>query len=225
MIIVFDLDDTLYSEIDYVKSGFTHVSKVISAFVSQPEIEIYDCLMNILKRDGRGHVFDTFLSERGIYSSKLAMRLVMEYRKHNPKISLSPETYEVLEHLRRGHNLYLVTDGNKLVQERKVQVLGIEFFFKRIFITHRFGLHASKPALKCFESIKEIESVDWDQIVYIGDDPNKDFVNLNKVGAKTIRRRFGRFKTLSLDKDYEAQWEIRELDELPLIINDLHIDS
>lgn len=221
MIIVFDLDDTLYSEIDYVKSGFTHVSKVISAFVSQPEKEIYDSLMTILKRDGRGHVFDTFLSERDIYSRKLAMRLVMEYRKHYPKISLSLETYEVLEYLKSEHNLYLVTDGNKLVQERKVQALSIKFLFKRIFITHRFGLHASKPALKCFEIIKEIEGVDWDQIVYIGDDPNKDFVNLNKVGAKTIRRRFGRFNTLSLDKDYEAQREIKELYELPLIIKDI----
>ena len=40
---------------------------------------------------------------------------------------------------------------------------------------------ASKP---CPETI--FGSV-WEELVYIGDNPAKDFVNLNGVGAKTIR--------------------------------------
>ena len=31
-------------------------------------------------------------------------------------------------------------------------------------------------------------------MVYVGDDPNKDFVNLNPLGMKTVRVLTGRFK-------------------------------
>ena len=42
-----------------------------------------------------------------------------------------------------------------------------------------------KPSLKCFKK-KKIENCKWENISYFGDNEKKDFINLNKVGAKTI---------------------------------------
>lgn len=214
MIIVFDLDDTLYSEIEFVKSGFLCVSKILSSVVKQNESKIYNELLTIMQREGRGRVFDTYLAHHNIFSKKLLKQLVTEYRKHKPKIALPLESSIILQELQLKYSLYLVTDGHKLVQENKILALGLQPYFKRVFITHRYGLAASKPSLKCFEIIKNSEGVEWNKIVYVGDDPNKDFVNLKKVGAKTIRKKTGRFATLLLDMNHEAQWQITKLVEL-----------
>ena len=117
--------------------------------------------------------------------------------------------------------MYLVTDGNKNVQNNKIKKLDIEQYFKKIFITHRYGLHASKPSIYCFKKIIELEKSSWKDLIYVGDDPNKDFINLRKVGAATIRIRQGRFRRTQLCQDYEADFEILELTELPKILEKL----
>lgn len=218
MIIVFDLDDTLYNEFDYVESGLMCVAKTLSLVVKKNKKEIFKELSKIMQRDGRGRVFDTFLADHNIHSKRLVRQLVIDYRKHKPNIALPSETKTVLKQLQLKHSLYLVTDGNIKVQENKILTLGLQSFFKRVFITHRYGLAASKPSLRCFEIIKNIEQVHWNKIVYVGDDPNKDFINLKRVGAKTIRRKFGRFANLQLDTIYEAQWQITQLIELPSLL-------
>ncbi|MBN7827909.1 HAD family hydrolase, partial [Bowmanella dokdonensis] len=69
----------------------------------------------------------------------------------------------------------------------KVDALGIGPLFKRVFITHRFGIQHAKPSTHCFELIKKAEGCDWQDMLYIGDNPANDFVNLNKLGMQTVR--------------------------------------
>ena len=58
----------------------------------------------------------------------------------------------------------------------------------------------------------------WEQIVYIGDNPNKDFVNLNKVNAVTIRILKGDYARLQVDSYYDAKYSINELVEIKQIV-------
>ena len=129
---------------------------------------------------------------------------------------------KVLKQCGTDSNLYLVTDGNKLVQSKKIESLGLGPLFKRIFITHRFGLDAAKPSLKCFEIIRKLENVTWSELVYIGDDPNKDFINLKKAGAVTVRVMTGRFSDVKKGQEFEADWQIESLGELPAILRKIH---
>ena len=76
----------------------------------------------------------------------------------------------------------------------KADSLGLDKYFKKIVLTHRYGVKHAKPSSYCFSIIKDIENCEWIDLVYIGDDPNKDFVNLNPLGVKTIRVNTGRFK-------------------------------
>jgi putative hydrolase of the HAD superfamily len=218
LIIVFDLDDTLYQEISYVQSGLKAVANEIAKKYNLDSNVIYKEALDILEKSGRGGVFDSLLNNYGYYTKREVQRLVSIYRLHYPKISIGSMEMKALKLCGKESNLYLVTDGNKYVQAKKIESLGIESIFKHIFITHRFGLDAAKPSLKCFEMIRKLENVSWGELIYIGDDPNKDFINLKKAGAITVRVLTGRFAALKKDEQYEADWQIDSLMDLPALL-------
>ena len=218
MIIVFDLDDTLYDEKTYVFSGFSEVAKWISLNSQKNFFEIFDFMVKDLLVNGRGKVFNNTLDKYYIKTKKNIRKCLSIYRLHRPNIRLSNEVEKLLYSLQKEYKLYIVTDGNKLVQNNKIKSLAVEKFMEKIYITHRYGLIASKPSLKCFELIKSREKVNWKEIIYIGDNPNKDFVNLNKVNAVTIRVLQGDYSTIKVDENYDAMYKIDKITELEKLL-------
>ena len=69
-ILVFDLDDTLYNEFDFVVSGFFNVSKIINNKFNIKTDVSYKYLLNYFKKYGRVKIFDKFLNKHNIYSKK-----------------------------------------------------------------------------------------------------------------------------------------------------------
>jgi putative hydrolase of the HAD superfamily len=136
------------------------------------------------------------------------------YRHHEPDIAIARETRELLEDIRESYPLYIVTDGHKVVQKKKIDALRIAPLFKRVFITHRFGVHNAKPSLHCFNLIRSAERVEWDELIYVGDNPTKDFVNLNKVCTKTIRVLTGAHADVWALPSHDAQLSIKNLTSL-----------
>ncbi|MEP1097182.1 MAG: HAD family hydrolase [Cyclobacteriaceae bacterium] len=214
MVIIFDLDNTLYDEITFVRSGFNAVAKLLAKEIELSRKDILEEMLLLLNQRGRGKTFDEILIRYNIHSKRNVRKCLSAYRLHFPEIKISTETKKLLQILSENYPLYLVTDGNKIVQSRKVRALNIAHFFKKVFVTHRFGLKASKPSLICFEKIKEGERVEWKDLVYIGDDLTKDFVGLNRVGGQTVRIYHGDQKDLKLDSSYNAQYNIEHLNEL-----------
>jgi putative hydrolase of the HAD superfamily len=214
MVIIFDLDDTLYNEKDFVFSGFSEVANWISNESKNSFDEIFHAMFNDFNSNGRGHVFDNILEKYHKKTKKNIRKCISIYRLHTPKISLSHETRKLLLKLKKKYKLYVVTDGNKIVQKNKTQSLNLNTYFEKIFITYRYGIKSSKPSLKCFEIIKNIEKTNWEKIVYIGDNPHKDFVNLNKMKAITIRILYGDYANDNVDKKFDAKYKIYNLTEL-----------
>ena len=60
-ILVFDLDDTLYPEITYVESGIAAVSIMLAKQFHFDPVNTRNEILKILKKNGRGKIFDTFL--------------------------------------------------------------------------------------------------------------------------------------------------------------------
>lgn len=212
MVIVFDLDDTLYNELDYVKSGFQAVAKYLYEKKSLPLDSSFAFMMARLV-DGRGHIFDDLLQKEKIASKKLIKDCINIYRNHRPDISLDAEAVDCLKRLNH-YLLYIVTDGNKLVQKNKLEALGLFKMVKFCFITHRYGLKNAKPSPYCFLKICDRERVNPTEVVYIGDNPNKDFVGIKPLGFKTIRIIKGHYKDIQKPDIYEASYRINSLAEL-----------
>ena len=82
------------------------------------------------------------------------------------------------------------------------------------FITNRYGISKQKPSLYCFDKILKIEKINYNEMVYVGDNPVKDFVNLNKAGACTVQSLVYVNDLPRLPLEYYAQYRIDSVDEL-----------
>lgn len=214
MIPIFDLDDTLYDEISYVKSGFKAVAYDLKVNLNWSLEESFEFMLSVLNKEGRGSVFDRLLAHNGISNKKLVNHCVKIYRHHYPDIRLSADTESFLKRNARSRKIYLVTDGHKIVQDLKIKALKLDSFFEKIYITHRYGIRHAKPSIYCFQLIKKREACDWKQMFYVGDNPFKDFVNLNPLGVSTIRIRSGAYSEVDVRKEFDAGFSICSLDEL-----------
>ncbi|MFY9178939.1 MAG: HAD family hydrolase [Venatoribacter sp.] len=218
-ILIFDLDDTLYPEITYVQSGFRAVSDWLEAQYGWLSNDTYHYLMQTLEAQGRGMVFNTFLHSKNRLSQQLVKQCLKIYRHHQPNISLAPEALQFLQ--RWQAPLYLVTDGHKIVQHNKIQALGLSPYFTKTYITHRYGVTNAKPALHCFELIRRQQQCSFQDLIYVGDNPTKDFVNLNKQGSTTVRVLTGEHRQVQAATGYDAQHHINHLGELLKLLTQL----
>ena len=215
MILIFDLDDTLYDEATYVDGGLQAVADYGEAEWGWEAQASLQTLRSVLASEGRGKVFDRWLEGHGALTKGRVRDCVKAYRTHQPDIALSPMAQEMIDRYGAKGPLYLVTDGHKLVQQSKVDALDLWPRFRRIFITHRYGVAASKPSTLCFEKIRAEAGCDWQDMVYVGDNPAKDFVNLNPLDVLTIRVLTGVHRQVVAKPGYEARLTIEDLSGLP----------
>ncbi|MDA4848645.1 HAD family hydrolase [Hoeflea poritis] len=221
MILIFDLDDTLYDERSFVISGLRAVANHGEAEFGWDAETSLQFMTGILDRKGRGSIFDDWLAAQGECTRGRVKECVKVYRHHRPALSLFPAARAVLDRYRTVFPLYLVTDGHKIVQKNKVDALGLWPDFRRVMITNRFGRHNAKPSTHCFERIRKGERCDWSDMIYVGDNPSKDFVNLNRIGARTVRVLTGIHRDRKASPEFDAQNTITDLDALPALLDEL----
>lgn len=212
MTLVFDLDDTLYLESQFVQSGFRAVADELQYKHGWNHSVLMSEMNNTLRLEGRGKIFNILLASRGALTKKAARECIYTYRNHKPNITLGHEAKTFLENW--AHNLYLVTDGHKFVQHRKIEALGLQQYFTKIYITHRYGIRYAKPSTYCFEQIARLERCTIDKLIYVGDNPAKDFVGLNRLGATTVRVLTGAHANVRARPGYDARFHIETLAEL-----------
>lgn len=226
MIISIDLDDTLYPEIEFVKSGFKAVCEYLEQEYGLDSAKSYAKTLDNLAKYGRGQLFDLLLKENQLFSLKERNKCISIYRSHTPKIELFPEAIQFLDRF-SDFDKYLVTDGNVRVQRAKINVLQLKKYFKQTIPSYQYGIIHSKPSLFCFEKILKLEGVtDPSKLVYIGDNPAKDFVSLNKIGAITIRVLTGGLKNTIAKEGFDALHTVSNLDEITLeLIEKLYYEN
>jgi putative hydrolase of the HAD superfamily len=213
MVLIFDLDDTLYDEITFVYSGFKVFSEFLTLKFGFESRIIYQKCLDLLENQGRGKIFDTILKEYNIYSKTLLKKCINEYRYHKPEISLFPDALRFISNY-SNTPLYIVTDGNKNVQRNKINVLGLNKYIKKAYPTRQFGLKNEKPSPFVFNLIAQKENVNTSEIIYFGDNPHKDFIGLKPLGFKTIRLKRGSFSNITLDKSHEAHMTFNNFNEI-----------
>ena len=220
MIPIFDLDDTLYLERHFVESGFHAVAIKLNFLWGWSADESLKFMLNVLDNEGRGYVFNRLLEFHDALSAKNIRHCVNVYRFHKPQINLTLAVRRVLESF--NHKPYLVTDGHKMVQHNKIKSLDIDSLFKRTYITHRYGLCYAKPSIYCFDLIRKKEKCKWTDMFYVGDNPAKDFVNLNSLGVHTIRVKTGEHREVIAKKGFDAKYKINSLNELHALLEDIY---
>lgn len=182
--VVFDLDDTLFPELDYVRSGFKAAAAVAKNVYGVTDAENeFDELFAV----SRERVFDRFAEKHGL-GETAAKALTDAYREHEPDISLTEETRKTLVALReKGYKLGVITDGRPSGQRKKIDALGLNGLVDEIIITDELGgKEYRKPDPRAFTTMAERLGVALNEMVYVGDNPQKDFA-IGKHGVTTVR--------------------------------------
>ena len=223
--VVFDLDDTLYDEIDYCRSGFASVANFLAELPNIPATErIFDCLWKQFNTGNHTKTFNAALEVLGIaYNDRLIESAVKVYRNHTPKITLPADSKDVLCQLSGKYTLGLLTDGFLPAQQLKVQALGLEKFFKCIIYTEQLGRQFWKPSPAGFEKLLEALNVKPENTAYIADNEKKDFIAPNKLGFLSVQIiRSARIHTGSSGESAAAAaYIIHEISQLPALLEKL----
>src|SRR5690606_29033500 len=127
--IVFDLDDTLYPEREFVLSGFRAVAQWLENNLSCSAEESYIELKKLFESGVRGEIFNRWLDEHDMGLDQHVQEMVRVYREHHPSITPFPVVPGLLSKLKSKYRLGLVSDGLWTVQQRKLNALGLSHYF------------------------------------------------------------------------------------------------
>ncbi len=169
--IVFDLDDTLTYEIDYLKSGFQEIASQICS-EKEKAAKLYEQMWAVYQEGG-----NAFAYVCGRYPTLSLEELLEVYRYHFPSIPLIEGAQEVLDWCKQHcYKVGLITDGRERTQRNKLKALGIEAFFDKIVISESFG--STKPDVRNYQVFATEGISDY---YYIADNPAKDFIAPNAL--------------------------------------------
>ncbi|MCD4830678.1 MAG: HAD family hydrolase [Anaerohalosphaeraceae bacterium] len=221
--VAFDMDDTLYDELDYYKSGLTAVAQTIACDNKLDNDAVFSTIWGIFTNGNHKTTFNETLEKLTIsYGSDYIHKLVDVLRCHPPQITLPPDSRITLEKLKGKYKLALITDGFLPAQRYKVAALDIEKYFDCIIYTEELGREFWKPSPAAFEKMMRLLDVKASQCVYVGDNLQKDFLAPNRLGFKTIKitRSRGIHKSAAPEKDALADCEIDEISKLSELLEE-----
>ncbi|MBK5295228.1 MAG: HAD family hydrolase [Acidobacteriia bacterium] len=183
---VFDIDDTLYLERDYVRSGFEAVGRWAAKWIQTEDFG--ERCWRRFAAGRRKSIFDEVLCESGrMANPELVSALVEVYRTHTPSIALAPDAAEALEVISRIASIAVISDGPLSSQSRKAEALGLRSFAEPIMLTEALGGEFRKPHPRAFQQIEHCRPASV--YVYIADNPLKDFAAPKQLGWITVRVR------------------------------------
>ena len=173
--VIFDLDDTLYSEKDYVRSGYRAVSDYLGGGYEEILWEFFE--------EGKPAI-DELLKNLGLEEKKKAVLDI--YRLHKPEIHLYPGAAEMIAYLKnKGIKIGIITDGRPEGQRNKIEALKLNV--DDVIITDELGgTQFRKPCDIAFRIIQTRWRLNPTDIVYVGDNPVKDFQAPRQLGMKSI---------------------------------------
>jgi len=236
MIIVFDLDDTLYNA-----TWLTNKSRLGGLLMMQEKglqvniekgIQVLNQIVEEFGSNSANH-FDIFLQriknrpdivKNEDYSiAKYIAAGVMGYHKIKVRY-LKPykDVKENLEKLKEmGYKLAIISDGIAVKQWEKLLRLNITDNFDWVFITDEVGIKKPHPELfkYCIAKMKVPPS----DTIYVGDNLDKDIEPANQIGMHTVLIHRGgkydpNFPKNKIHSNVKPEYEIHSLSELFKII-------
>lgn len=187
--IVFDLDDTLYPEREYVLSGFRAVAGWVADLLRLRADRVYADLAGYFDAGVRGDTFNRLLADYGL-AADLVPELLRVYRQHRPSIRPFPGIPTLLGELSGSAHLGLVSDGYLEVQQAKFLALGLAERFSSVVFSDQWGRAYWKPHSRPFQTTLDELDVAPTDAVYVGDNCAKDFLGARQLGMATIWARY-----------------------------------
>ncbi|MFC6487589.1 HAD family hydrolase [Nitratireductor sp. GCM10026969] len=215
ILVVFDLDDTLYLERDFALSGFAAADAWLCRARSVKGLA--PVCRALFFAGERLRVFDRALEMLGLRADPaLVASLVSVYRSHAPDIRLADDAARYLASRSPAFPSAMITDGPTAMQRAKVHALGLGEALECIVCTGALGKGFGKPHPRAFAMVERWAAPTRLPLVYVADNPVKDFVTPRVRGWWTVQiaRRERVHRLPAPGAAYEAHARVTTLDAL-----------
>ncbi|MCK4920337.1 MAG: YjjG family noncanonical pyrimidine nucleotidase [Bacteroidales bacterium] len=197
--IFFDLDRTLW---DFDMNSFDALSDIYSSHNLNKHFESPDEFIGLYHkhndrlwsryREGkikkeilRFKRFDLTLKVKKINDKNLSMKISEDYLELSVlNKRVFPNTYEILDYLKPKYSLYILTNGFRETQFKKMNNSRLNDYFDRVFTSETIGYN--KPHPKIFQWAVSSVNAKKDECIMIGDDQAVDIVGAQKFGMDGI---------------------------------------
>ncbi len=179
--VIFDLDDTLYSQKEFMRSGLRKVAERL------PQVRnCYNRMCAALEK-GEMPIEYVFKKEK-INDPQLLRECLDLFIEHEPTIELYPCVADCFRKLRKQKMyLALVTDGKIVMQRNKIKALDLEKYLDEILVTDELAGHGNvhefrKPNDIAYLIMRKRLGIALRNMAYVGEDPKLDFDAPQKLG-------------------------------------------
>ena len=222
--ILFDLDDTV---LDFAKSERFALQQIFEyyniPFVSEHIAKYKQINHELWVQFESGQIERDVIFERRfpdflkMYGHDITGTMVDEQYRHH--LMNGHDVFEgaeqLLKDLQQTHRLYVVTNGLKEMQYKRLKDSGLEKYFKKIFISEEVG--SKKPEAQFFEHVfSEIDNFKKEETVIVGDMLHADILGGFMAGIDTM---WVNNKDFNLYVDVTPTYEIKHITELYDILN------
>lgn len=203
--VLFDIDDTLFPSTEFSERARRNAAAamVAAGLKATPEA-VFQKLHDIVKKRGSnygGHFNDVCRHFKARDSDRIIAAGIVAY--HNTKASIQPfpEAISTLLELRdRGYRLGVASEGESVKQWDKLIRLGLDHLFHEVFVTNEKG-GGKNP--KFYSSVQKSLRLHPEEILMVGNNPDKDIAPASKAGLKTCRIRTGRWTRVAGKADMD----------------------
>lgn len=198
----FNLDTLFSSPEEFIESYHKHNERLWAQYREG----------NLTKAILRSKRFELTLRDKKVKDPVLAASIGEDYLSQSViKTILFPNTKEILEYLKPFYNLYILTNGFRETQFKKLGNCGLDVYFDEVFTSETIGYN--KPHQKIFEWAITAVNAKKDDCIMIGDDQEVDIEGARRFGIDTIF-----FNPQDEDPRVESTYIIQDLIELKNIL-------
>lgn len=188
-VIAFDADDTLWVNETYFRDAEHKFAKLLSAYETENTIdqELFKMEMKNLSTYGygiKGFVLSMVESAIELSNGKISNKVLAEILEIGKEmISMPVELLDgiedVLEGLSKKYRLLVLTKGDLLDQERKIEKSGLTKYF------HHVEVMSDKKEKNYADLLEHLE-VDVNEFLMIGNSLKSDVLPIINIGGKAI---------------------------------------
>ncbi len=222
--VVFDLDNTLLDFNRMKESSVLAAAEaMIDAGLEGTREEITRGIYEVYERKGieAQDVFDCFLAEKlGRVEYKILAAGIVAYRRAKAgAMNLFPGArYTIIELLRRGIRLGILSDAPALQAWTRLAELGLHHYFMAVVTPDDTGKR--KPDPEPFLLILEKLGVQACEAIMVGDWAERDMEGAKSVGMKTAFARYGTALSPGEEPPPEADYVLEEISDLLGVIGE-----
>ncbi|MEM3154732.1 MAG: TIGR02253 family HAD-type hydrolase [Candidatus Woesearchaeota archaeon] len=217
--VLFDLDNTL---IDFMKmkkrATDAALDAMIAAGVNLDKEKAHAILNELYDHYGIEHqnVFDKFLikTQQKVNYKILAAGIVAYRKEKLVHAEAYPGVVQTLLKLKqKGLKLAIVSDAPILQAWTRLTEMRIQDFFDAVVTFDDTG--ERKPSATPFKKALEKLDVKPEEVLHVGDWPERDIAGAKALGIKTAFAKYGAVKPTAVKADYE----LNKIEDLLSIIN------